>query len=212
MICLDLQKAVLVRAENMADVLALAESMRAKFWIRAVIPPLKLMCALKAARSGARRCQAGRARANMKHGNCATETRGRFGGKGVKKAVANVNEKIAPALKGWDALDQAKIDKKLIELDGTPNKKNLGANALLGVSLAVAHAAAAAENLPLIPVSRRTGGASFAGADDEHPERRRAFGCADRFSGIHDHAPRRAKFFGSARVMAQRFFTRSSRS
>ena len=73
----------------------------------------------------------------------------RFGGKGVKKAVANVNEKIAPALKGWDALDQAKIDKKLIELDGTPNKSNLGANALLGVSLAVAHAAAAAENLPL---------------------------------------------------------------
>ncbi len=73
----------------------------------------------------------------------------RFGGKGVKKAVANVNEKIAPALKGWDALDQATIDKKLIELDGTPNKNNLGANALLGVSLAVAHAAATAENLPL---------------------------------------------------------------
>jgi enolase len=73
----------------------------------------------------------------------------RFGGKGVKKAVANVNDKIAPALKGWDALDQAKIDKKLIDLDGTPNKNNLGANALLGVSLAVAHAAAAAKNLPL---------------------------------------------------------------
>src|SRR5213595_3136732 len=73
----------------------------------------------------------------------------RFGGKGVKKAVANVNEKIAPVLKGWDALDQAKIDKKLIELDGTPNKQNLGANALLGVSLAVAHAAAFAENVSL---------------------------------------------------------------
>jgi enolase len=73
----------------------------------------------------------------------------RFGGKGVKKAVTNVNDKIAPALKGWDALHQAKIDKKLIELDGTLNKKNLGANALLGVSLAVAHAAAAAENQPL---------------------------------------------------------------
>jgi enolase len=73
----------------------------------------------------------------------------RFGGKGVKKAVANVNEKIAPPLKGWDALHQAKIDNKLIELDGTPNKSNLGANALLGVSLAVAHAAATAENLPL---------------------------------------------------------------
>jgi enolase len=73
----------------------------------------------------------------------------RFGGKGVRKAVANVNNQIAPVLKGWDARDQAKIDHKLVELDGTPNKKNLGANATLGVSLAVAHAAAAAERLPL---------------------------------------------------------------
>src|SRR5438128_11179561 len=73
----------------------------------------------------------------------------RFGGKGVTRAVANVNEKIAPAIKGWDARDQAKIDNQLVELDGTSNKKNLGANALLGVSLAVAHAAAAAENLSL---------------------------------------------------------------
>src|SRR5256885_16122268 len=81
----------------------------------------------------------------------------RYGGKGVLRAVANVNEKIAPALKGSDARDQAKIDNRLIELDGTPNKKNLGANALLGVSLAVAHAAAAAENLSLF---RYLGGAN----------------------------------------------------
>jgi len=80
----------------------------------------------------------------------------RFGGKGVTRAVANVNEKIAPAIKGWDASDQAKVDQKIIELDGTTNKKNLGANALLGVSLAVAHAAAAAENLSLF---RYLGGA-----------------------------------------------------
>jgi enolase len=73
----------------------------------------------------------------------------RYGGKGVAKAVANVNTKIATAIKGMSALEQKKIDKKLIELDGSKNKKNLGANALLGVSLAVAHAAAAAEKLPL---------------------------------------------------------------
>src|SRR2546430_14726976 len=60
----------------------------------------------------------------------------RYGGKGVKKAVANVNDKIAPALKGCDACDQRQIDNKLIELDGTVNKKKLGANAMLGVSLA----------------------------------------------------------------------------
>ena len=73
----------------------------------------------------------------------------RFSGKGVKKAVANVNDKIAPALKGWDAREQIKIDRRLVELDGTANKKNLGANALLGVSLAVAHAAAFTENVSL---------------------------------------------------------------
>src|SRR5256886_14922456 len=73
----------------------------------------------------------------------------RYDGKGVLKAVANVNGKIADALRGFDARAQEKIDAKLIELDGSPNKKNLGANALLGVSLAAAHAAAAAANLPL---------------------------------------------------------------
>src|ERR1700761_4452518 len=73
----------------------------------------------------------------------------RYGGKGVSRAVKNVHDAIAPAIKGWDARDQAKIDHKMIELDGTPNKRNLGANALLGVSLAVAHAGAVAARLPL---------------------------------------------------------------
>ena len=67
----------------------------------------------------------------------------RYGGKGVLKAVQAVNEKIAQGLAGADALNQEAIDRKLIELDGSANKKNLGANALLGVSLANAHAAAA---------------------------------------------------------------------
>ena len=73
----------------------------------------------------------------------------RYDGKGVLRAVANVNGPIASVLKGWDAREQVKIDEKLIALDGSPNKKNLGANALLGVSLATAHAAAAAAKIPL---------------------------------------------------------------
>ena len=73
----------------------------------------------------------------------------RFGGKGVLKAVENVIETIAPALEGEDAADQASIDAALVALDGTPNKANLGANAILGVSLACAHAASAAHDLPL---------------------------------------------------------------
>ena len=73
----------------------------------------------------------------------------RFGGKGVLKAVANVNATIAPKLIGADAEDQAAIDAALIELDGTPNKAKLGANAILGVSLACARAVADSYGLPL---------------------------------------------------------------
>jgi enolase len=73
----------------------------------------------------------------------------RYGGKGVLNAVRNVTDRIAPALVGMDAIDQAGVDEMLIELDGTSNKAELGANAILGVSLAVADAAAAAHDLPL---------------------------------------------------------------
>ena len=73
----------------------------------------------------------------------------RYGGKGVSRAVDNINQIIAAALIGTDADDQAVLDRKLIELDGSPNKGNLGANALLGVSLATAHAMAAHQGQPL---------------------------------------------------------------
>ncbi|MFY9550808.1 MAG: phosphopyruvate hydratase [Thermoanaerobaculia bacterium] len=73
----------------------------------------------------------------------------RYGGRGVRKAVAHVNGEIAEELEGADARDQALIDRILIELDGTPNKGRLGANAILGVSLAVARAAAEASGMPL---------------------------------------------------------------
>jgi enolase len=73
----------------------------------------------------------------------------RYVGKGVTKAVENVTETIGPAVAGLDAADQAGIDAVLLELDGTPNKATLGANAILGVSLACAHAAAASHDLPL---------------------------------------------------------------
>jgi enolase len=72
-----------------------------------------------------------------------------WGGKGVTRAVAHVNDEIAGAIIGHDALDQLAIDRTMIELDGTPNKSRLGANAILGVSHAAAHAAAAHEGLPL---------------------------------------------------------------
>lgn len=73
----------------------------------------------------------------------------RFGGKGVLKAVENVNNKLGPVVIGLDALDQVGVDQAMLKLDGTPFKKNLGANAILGVSLAVARAAAESLHMPL---------------------------------------------------------------
>ncbi len=73
----------------------------------------------------------------------------RFGGKGVQKAVANVEQSLAPAIIGMDALDQPAIDKILLQVDGTPNKAKMGANAILAVSMAVVRAAADAVGLPL---------------------------------------------------------------
>ncbi|MBW2193661.1 MAG: phosphopyruvate hydratase [Deltaproteobacteria bacterium] len=73
----------------------------------------------------------------------------RYGGKGVKTAVKNVNNKIAPVVRGMDAADQMTLDKRMIDLDGTANKAKLGANAILGVSMAAARAASLAYGLPL---------------------------------------------------------------
>ena len=80
----------------------------------------------------------------------------RFGGLGVQRAVENVNRHIAPAIRGMPATEQAAIDGAMIKLDGTANKSHLGANAILGVSLAVAHAAAGSLGIPLY---RHIGGA-----------------------------------------------------
>ena len=130
----------------------------------------------------------------------------RYGGKGVRKAVANVIEMIGPALVGQDASDQSGIDQLLIDLDGTPNKANLGANATLGVSLACAHAAAAEYGLPLY---RYLGGVARddpARADVQHPERRQARARLDRLPGVHGHADRRADTTPRRCVPARRCF------
>ncbi len=84
--------------------------------------------------------------------------RARYLGKGVRKAVENVNNQIAPKLKGRDASDQAGLDRFLCELDGTPTKSKLGANAILAVSMATARAAAAANGVPLYRYLARNGG------------------------------------------------------
>ena len=112
----------------------------------------------------------------------------RFGGLGVLSAVAHVNNEIAKAVRGVQATDQAAVDRTLIELDGTPNKGRLGANAILAVSLAVAHAAA---------VSKRVGLYRYLGGDQAAVlpvpmfnllNGGRHAGRLDGISGVHGHA------------------------
>lgn len=86
----------------------------------------------------------------------------RYLGKGVLKAVANANGAIANAVRGMDAADQHALDRRMIELDGTPNKGKLGANAILAVSMAAARAAAAAEKIPLYRYLAKYSGAGAA--------------------------------------------------
>ena len=129
----------------------------------------------------------------------------RFGGKGVRNAVANVEGEILEALGGIEATEQVLIDNIMIDLDGTPNKARLGANAILGVSLAVAKAAASDQGQPLY---RYVGGAyarTLAGADDEHPERRQARRQSDRHPGIHDPADLRGRRWRMPSAWGRRF-------
>ena len=106
-------------------------------------------------------------------------------GKGVTRAVAAVNGEIAEAVHGCDVFDQAGLDRKLIELDGTPGKSRLGANAILAVSLAAAHAAAAEERQPLWRYLGGESAAPAAAADDERPQRGRPRRQPRRLPGVH---------------------------
>jgi enolase len=111
-------------------------------------PTIEVYCELESGASGSAIVPSGASTGSLE----AVELRDgdeRFGGKGVQRAVANVRGEISAALEGEDALDQRNIDFALIDLDGTPNKSRLGANAILGVSLAVAKAAAEEVDLSL---------------------------------------------------------------
>ena len=117
----------------------------------------------------------------------------RFGGKGVQQAVGFVNGEIADALDGFDAMSQRVVDALLGELDGTDNKARLGANAILGVSLAVAKAAADELGVPLVPLCGWRQRPRTPRTDDERDQRRGARRQLDRPPGVHGHAGRCAE-------------------
>jgi enolase len=112
----------------------------------------------------------------------------RFKGKGVLKAVAAVNGEIAEAVMGLDATEQAMLDALMVDLDGTPNKGRLGANAILGVSLAAGQGRGGLRGPAALPLRGRHGGAGPARAHDEHRQRRPARRQPHRHPGVHGHA------------------------
>ena len=124
----------------------------------------------------------------------------RYGGKGVEKAVKAVLTELAPAVIGLNADDQRLVDQALLDCDGTPDKSRLGANAILGVSLAVAKAAIRCRRTPVVPLPRRAQRAHPAGPDDEHRERRCARRHGRRRSGVHGRSDRGAVLPGGAAV------------
>jgi enolase len=128
----------------------------------------------------------------------------RYGGKGVLTACANVNGELRDAVLGMEVTEQEGVDRKMIDLDGTENKARLGANAILGVSMAAAHAAAQEKSLPLYQVPGRRC-LSAAGADDEHHQRRRARGQQRRLPGVHDPARRAPSIREAVRYGAEVF-------
>ena len=131
----------------------------------------------------------------------------RYLGKGVLQAVENVNEKLGPAIVGLSALDQAAVDQRLLELDGTPNKGKLGANAILAVSMAVARAAADAVGLPLWRYLGGVAGARASDAADEHHQRRRPRRQRPRGARVHDRAARLRDVFAKRCAPAPRCST-----
>lgn len=115
-------------------------------------------------------------------------------GLSVQKAVENVNTKLAEAILGENALNQTFIDKKIIDTDGTDNKSNVGANASLGVSMAVARAAAAALRIPLYQYLGGCHTRQMPVPDDEYYQRGTSRRQHRRSAGIHDHAGRCKKY------------------
>ena len=123
------------------------------------------------------------------------QDKSRFGGKGVLKAVNNINTVINDVLCGVDAFDTYKVDAAMIEADGTEDKSKLGANAILAVSIAAARAAAQSLNIPLYRFLGGANGNPASGSDDEYLKRRRTCSEHRRCAGVHDYAGWRKELF-----------------
>ena len=163
-------------------------SMLGKFLTPGAIPPWKWEVYLESGEMGSAAVPSGASTGEREALELRDGDKSRYLGKGVLKAVDNINSVIAENLVGWEVTDQAGIDFKLIELDGTETKSNLGANALLGVSLACAKAAAEESGLPLFQYIGGANARELPVSDDEYSQRRFPCGQQRRHPGVHDHA------------------------
>src|SRR5579871_3392650 len=111
-------------------------------------PTIQVVATLQGGATGVAKIPSGASTGKREAVELRDGEKGRFAGKGVRKAIANVRDVIAPYIKHLDLMKQEELDQHLIELDGTPNKSKLGANAILGVSLAVARAFAQEKRVP----------------------------------------------------------------
>ena len=180
--------------------------MPAKSSTAAAIRPSRSRSRSTAARSGGRRCRRGPRPGRTRRSRSATAMPSAMAGAACARRSAAVNGEIFDALSGFDAADQLRIDRTLIELDGTPNKGRLGANAVLGVSLACAKAVGDRSRTAAVALCRRRLRAHPAGADDEHRQWRRPRRQPDRHPGIHDHAGRRAELSPTRSAWASEIF------
>ena len=136
-------------------------------------------------------CRPARPPAPSRPTSCATATRAATWARACSKAVANVEDEIAPAILGFDAAEQRLIDQTMIDLDGTPNKERLGANAILGVSHGSGQGRRGVGRPAAVPLRRRAERLPAARADDEHHQRRLARRLRRRHAGVHDRPDRR---------------------
>ena len=167
----------------------------ARSWIPAATRPWKWKSGWKTARTAGRPFPRALQREYTRRWSCAMMTRAATAARACSRPSRTSTTRLAEAVVGLDALDQAGVDQAMLDLDGTPNKSKFGANAILGVSLAVAARRSGSRRSAPLSLPGRRFGPPAARPDDEHPERRRARQLArHRSPGIHDRPAGRPQF------------------
>ena len=180
--------------------------------LAAAIPPSKSTSTSQTARPGAPRCRAAPPPASTKPSSCATATPSATAARACcKRGAERRARRSRRRCAAWTPPTRSSIDRALIELDGTPNKAKLGANAILGVSHGRGARGGDATRAAALPLPRRPAGAHAARADDEHPQRRRARDQHRGLPGVHDRARGRRELSARRCAWAPRSSTRSRR-